>query len=181
MFPILNALNAYSGSVQAISTVILVIVTICYVGLTWRLANAATEQIQARARAMAARRRELTAHTKFLLEALRSLPFSSDANTFSGERSIGTQKMVSFVRWDDFDFNRFVMLAAEVSSRAGESAAIVRIKMPPLSRRLTSGAGIPARGEIYWGSPWPHQEWDDDIHAAWAAVDQVRSDAGASS
>lgn len=66
--------------------------------------------------------------------------------------------MRSAVRWDDFDFSGFVALALEVSSRAGESAASVKIKMAALGRL---------------------QQWDETIHEARAALEQIRVDVGA--
>jgi len=132
-----SALNAYSGSVQAISTIFLVGITACYVVLTRGLARAANEQLQARREAAKARRQELQALTKFLLEALLSLPISSDGDSYSGTLNIGAVKMESCVRWDDFDFDRFIALAAEASSRAGESATTAKIKMAALGRRVS--------------------------------------------
>lgn len=79
-----SILNDYSGSVQAISTIFLVAITAWYVVLTRGLARAANEQLQARREAAKARRQELQALTKFLIDALFSLPISSDGNSYKG-------------------------------------------------------------------------------------------------
>jgi hypothetical protein len=73
-------LNGYAGAVQAVSTVVLVIITVRYVLLTEALADAATAELQNQARAANARRQELQANIKFLLDTLFSLPIWSDTN-----------------------------------------------------------------------------------------------------
>lgn len=173
-------LNAYSGAVQAISTIVLVGITAWYVRLTKTLANAAVVELQNQATARRARRQELKANTKFLLDALLSLPISSDANTFdSSGVSLAERKTKSWTDWKDFDFGQFITLASEVSSHAGANAVLVKTKMGALASRLNSEEGVPSRSDYTWGHPYPHQLWDETIQQARSALNQISEEAEA--
>jgi hypothetical protein len=160
-----GAFQAVSATVTALVTVILVFITARYVGLTKTLAETASAQMQALGTAAESRRRELRARAEFLLFALRSLPDPSRRQTTETR-----------VKWEDtFDFDRFVTLAAEVSSSASSNAATVVSEMTWLADRASSIPGSPM--EDYWKF-FSSAEWNNRVIGVRRALEQICEKAG---
>jgi hypothetical protein len=80
------------------------------------------------------------------------------------------------ISWNDFDFGRFRMLAAEASTKAGANAAVVESKMKYVAEQVDRVKGTPIETSVNWGM-FAWEPWETAIHDARARLDLVGQDA----
>jgi len=156
-----NAIEAISAGLTVAVTAVLVVMTARYVRLTKALVDVALAQLQAQHEALKARRRELQASVNFLSLAMASLPNSEATHRMAEMLRLGRP-----IRWDDFDFGRFRTLAAELSPRAGGSAAAVEANMNWLASQMENAEMTP---------PWGR--WSEALTEIFAALAQISNEA----
>lgn len=149
-----STIQAVSSVLSVIVTAVLVGITVRYVALTRTLAEAASAQLRSQAEAAAARRRGLQSEITLLINLLDSLPGSGEqgmADKLLRERTI---------EWADFDFRLFRMAASEVSLEAGQRASVVEAKMKWLGERVRSIKSVDPRIGFDW-SNFDWREWNN--------------------
>jgi len=159
--------DCHASAVQAISA--LVAITGRYASLTKKLVKTAAAQLQTIVDAQKMRRRELRTSVEILMLGLASLPVSS-------QRPQADRMIRESIGWNDFDFGRFRMLAAEVSTKAGANAAVVESKMKYVAEQVDRVKGTSIQTGVNWGM-FAWEPWEAAIHDAQARLDLIGQNA----
>ena len=156
-------LNSNSAAIQALATIVLVLVTWQYVRLTASLARAASAQLVIEYRAAAARRRELRTLADLVERALATLPSPDDSRMHAAVVDRANDL-------SDFSFSRFRALAAEVSQKAGMKAVEIERHFSRLDeiKRFARNPAYPT-----FLSNFPKTEYDEAVRFATGAVREL--------
>jgi hypothetical protein len=169
---VLQWLNLNSGAIQALTSVLtlvvtgaLAIITWHYVRLTKDLADVARAQLRGQQEASVARLRELRTLTAILHKHLLSIPQQDDPR-------LSEAILVQVVEWGDFQFDRFRALASELSNSDGAAAAVAEDRMKWIGDIVHKIRATP-RGVGYDWSRFPRGEFSQAWVEAFHAVLQI--------
>jgi len=169
MFDWLNrnaaAVQALASVFSVFATVVLLIITRRYVGLTQEMARAAREQVRIQQRTVATEAAQLTTLVDVFLGTLRKLPVEqTDADAL---RTVSV--------WKHLDVTTFGSLAAAVlGSRSEVQRAIQRLNW--VHATLDRVQQTPQEDQSQWDQ-FPWEEWKRQIAEARSALQIVRGDA----
>lgn len=148
----LNFLNQNAGAIQAVATVILVIITCLYVRLTNRLSNIAKEELEFLRKAEQVKKSQLLAVLKTLRICLGELPVDPK----DGE------KIRKVTIWEDRDLNDLQQLASDLDIYAGQTVAIVINSLRWLKEQVDMVKNTnPKLGANWHKFPW--EEWNKNL------------------
>jgi hypothetical protein len=149
-------LNTNAGAVQAMSSVLIAMLTVFLVCVTYRymrltrvLAEAATEQLRSQREAAHARQTELAAEIEFWRAELDSFPQDSRPAQQEQEREHA-------LALRDYDFSGFIKLASEVGYLAGTEASRFKVEIRKLFTQLNQARDtnpeFPSFHNFAWGT-----------------------------
>jgi len=158
-------LNLNAGAIQALSSVVVVLLTFALVVGTWRYVKLTHRLLMEQRWAAAARRRELRSQARVLSGFLYALPSPDDQRL-----SVVILDHSSDLR--DFSFNQFRARASEVSAEAGSQAAEVESHVTWLVNLVRECRSVPKGLGFDWAN-FPKRDYDTHVRFAIAALCQI--------
>jgi hypothetical protein len=168
-----NWVSANAIALGAINSLVLVGLTAALVALTGVLAWVGIAQARFQREAARTRLQQLRNDIHFLGTVAQALP---GPTTNSDELTLALTRD-AIISWEDFSFDRFRMLAAELSPEAGSSASMVEWAMKRINELVKSIKAVRSDSDFDW-SKFNWLVWNASLDQAREALRRIENELG---